>query len=149
MYSNEFLAGYIADHYTLEPLDAFSQAKMQMEQKIRRDILWRYGADVEGTLNVEMRFLSKSFKYMMVPVYVAATKYNKKVYNQYVSGIFSDDKQHSKVCGKAPVSPWKVLLTVLAGIAVIAGIVLLYNYLGDSNPADIWEDFPEWYSFLK
>lgn len=86
---------------------------------------------------------------MMVPVYVAATKYNKKVYNQYVSGIFSDDKQHSKVCGKAPVSPWKVLLTVLAGIAVIAGIVLLYNYLGDSNPADIWEDFPEWYSFLK
>ena len=149
VYSNEFLAGYIADHYTLEPLDAFSQAKMQMEQKIRRDILWRYGADVEGTLNVEMRFLSKSFKYMMVPVYVAATKYNKKVYNQYVSGIFSDDKQHSKVCGKAPVSPWKVLLTVLAGIAVIAGIVLLYNYLGDSNPADIWEDFPEWYSFLK
>ena len=82
---------------------------------------------MEGTLNVEMRFLSKSFKYMMVPVYVAATKYNKKVYNQYVSGIFSDDKQHSKVCGKAPVSPWKVLLTVLAGIAVISGIVLLNN----------------------
>lgn len=126
VFDDEYLAGYIADHYSLEPLDAFAQAKAQMEADIRQRIVNAHHADMEGNLDLEVQFLSKSFKYLFLPVYVASTKYNKKTYNQYVSGVyFNSETKRSKVCGKAPVSVWKVLLTVLAGLGALVGLFLL------------------------
>lgn len=125
-YDDEYLAGFIADHYTLEPLDAFEQAKNIMRSDIRRRIVQSYHADVVGNINMDMNIFEKSFKYLLVPVYVTAEKYNKKVYNQYVSGVFSDDeKQKSKVSGKAPISPWKTLVAVLFGVGALALLIWL------------------------
>ena len=126
VYSDEYLAGYVADNYTVEPTTAYNAARRIMDNRIRDKIISAYNADVVGNLNVNTRVLSKSFKYMLFPVYVAATKYNDKVYNQYVSGFWSNrEKKKAHVSGNAPKSVWKVLLTVLAGLAAVAGLVWL------------------------
>lgn len=125
VFDDEYLAGYLADHYTLEPLEAFEQAKKIMEQDVRRMIVHQHHADMEGNLDVDMQVISKSFKYVFLPVYIAATRYNKKIYNQYVSGIYQNDKKQARVCGKSPVSPWKVLLAVVLGVGVLAAIAYL------------------------
>lgn len=137
VYSDEYLAGYIADSYSVQPLDAFERAKSTMLQAINRAIVARYNADVVGDMDVDMRILSRSFKYMMLPVYIAATKYNKKVYNQYVSGVYYAQNR-CKVCGASPVSPWKVLATVLACAAALAGIIYLVWRSKQGGGGDEW-----------
>lgn len=125
VYDDEYLAGFLADHYSLEPLDAFKQAQNVMRGKIRRAIVQRYHADIEGNVKLDMHFESRSFKYLLVPVYVAATKYRNKIYNQYVSGVFDGGNKKAKVFGKAPTSVWKVLLAFLLLFAIFAAFYLL------------------------
>lgn len=150
VYSDEYLAGYLADHYTVEPMDAFSQAQNQMRSQIRERIVSVHHADVEGQLDLDMEILSKTFKYMMLPVYIVATKYNNKVYNQYVSGVYSeDDKKQCKVCGKAPVSVWKVLIAVLLGLCVLAGFGYLVYRAMISGEIDMGSDWEFDFSYLK
>lgn len=137
VYSDEYLAGYIADNYTVEPLDAFAIAQKRMDSRIRSAIMARYNADVQGHLSVNTQETHKSFKYMMLPVYVATTKYRDKLFSQYISGVFSDAKRtKAKIAGKAPVSVWKVLATVLAGIAVVVGIYLIVCLSNGTQPFD-------------
>ena len=137
VYSDEYLAGYIADNYTIDPLDAFQIARKRMDARIRSAIMSRYNADVQGTLMVDTQETQKSFKYMMLPVYVASTKYHGKLYSQYISGVYSDAKRtKAKIAGKSPVSFWKVLATVLAGIAAVVGIYLLVCHVNGTQPFD-------------
>ena len=127
VYSDEYLAGYIADNYSVEPLDAYQIARRQMDNEIKRAIMYKHGADEVDYLNLDTDIPQKSFKYMMLPIYVSSMKYNGKLYSQYVSGTFCDDKRtKARVSGKAPTSPFKVALTVLLGIAVIVGLALLF-----------------------
>ena len=129
VYSDEYLAGYIADNYTVEPTQAYRTAKQIMDSAIRDRIVRLYNADVVGTLNVKTTETSKSFKYMLFPVYVATTKFNGKVYNQYVAGFWSDRAQQKAcVSGKFPKSPWKILLAVLIGVAAAVGLFFLLRY---------------------
>lgn len=141
VYNDEYLAGYIADHYSLEPLDAFKQAKEVMQSAIRQAIVDLYNADEEGSMDLDMHVLQKSFKYLLVPVYIAATKYRNKIYNQYVSGVYCDDeKKKSKISGKAPVSVWKVALTVLLGLSLVGlvGWLVYKSYLEGNMDLDAW-----------
>ena len=129
VYSDEYLAGYIADNYTVSPHDAYKAARRQMDDSIRNKIIYRYSADVVGYLNVDTTVLSKSFKYMLFPVYVAATKFKGKLYNQYVAGFWSDaTRRKAHVSGTFPKSGWKILFTVLAGLAALIGLGFLLVY---------------------
>lgn len=126
VYSDEYLAGYVADNYSVPPESAYNTAKNIMEGVIRDKIVRKYNADVVGSLNVKTTEISRSFKYMLFPVYVAATKFNGKVYNQFVAGFWSGgEKKTAHVSGTFPKSGWKVFATVLAGLAAVAGVVLL------------------------
>ena len=129
VYTDEYLQGYVADNYTVEPEQAYKSARKIMDSSIRSKIMSRYNADVEGTLNVQTTVVSRSFKYMLFPVYVAATKYKRKVYNQFVSGFYSNrEKKKAHVSGTFPKSGWKVFVTVLAGLAALAGLIWLLAY---------------------
>lgn len=124
VYGDEYLQGYMADNYSVPPEEAYSQALNKANGDIYQAIMAMYNADHDGGLKMDMQILSRSFKYILLPVYVATSKYKRKVYNQYISGAFTDDaKSKVKVCGKAPVSPWKVLITVIVGLAALAGII--------------------------
>jgi hypothetical protein len=57
----------------------------------------------------------------LVPVWISSFKYKEKVYQFAVNG------QTGKVGGKAPVSAWRVILAILIGIGVIAGLYYLLS----------------------
>lgn len=142
VYGDEYLQGYVADNYTVEPNEAYGIAKRKVDSEIYNGIMREYDADHDGGLKVDTVVVERSFKYMLLPVYVANSKYSGKLYTQYVSGVYSDRcKNVANVRGKAPVSPWKVLLTVLACIAVIAGIIAAVILTSDNWSLDFggWE----------
>ena len=129
VYGDEYLQGYVADNYTVEPAEAYQSARRIMDGAIRRKILNKYDADEDGGLTVDTTEVGRSFKYMLFPVYVAATKFKGKLYNQYVSGFWSGrDRQKAHVCGKFPKSGWKIFFTVLAGLAALGGLIALFIY---------------------
>lgn len=127
-YDDDYLAGHIADNYTVPPQQAYDVAVDKMKSIIRQAILRRYHADVAGEIRMDINFNSRSFKYVMVPVYLATSQYSGKQYSTYVSGISNGDK--IKISGATPVSSIKVILAVLLAILLIVGVVLLLDYNG-------------------
>lgn len=136
VYDDKYLAGYIADNYSVQPLDAYEQAKERMRNRIHSEILRMYNADVVGVLNLDVRIKDRSFKYAMLPVYITASKYRNKVFNQYVSGVFNANKQ-VKVAGRYPKSPLKIGLLIALGLALFVGAFLIMNRFGGFDNVDI------------
>ncbi|MBR5145388.1 MAG: hypothetical protein IKV34_01850 [Clostridia bacterium] len=118
-YDDKLLAGFEANHYTIQPMDAWNQAEEMIKASCRSEIVSRYGADVVVYLNLSLMHNSKSFKYLLLPVYISATNYKNKLYNQYVNGV------NGNVCGNVPKSPLKIALTCLLGAAALVGLVCL------------------------
>ena len=141
-FDDEYLAGYIADHYTLSPQEAFSRAKAKMLSVIRQRIISYYNADVEGHLNLDLQINKRSFKYLFAPVYIAATKYQGKLYRQYVSGVYNNrNAQTCKIRGTAPRSKLKIALAVLLALGVAVGLGFLAYFLwkkGSVQGPDDW-----------
>ena len=141
-YTDQYLAGYVADNYTVEPMQAHEAAKRIMERVIRQKIVSKYNADEEGNLTVRISEISRSFKYMLFPVYVAATKYKGKVYNQYVAGYWTNrEKKKANVCGTFPKSPWKIAAIVAAVLLAVGGIIALVAYA--ITHGGLWDSFWE------
>ena len=118
VYSNEYLAGYFANRYTIDPYTAFKSASERMQEYIRKNIVASYHADRVAYLNLNTTHNSKSFKSMYVPIYVTGTKYKEKLYSQYVNG------STGRVTGNFPKSVFKITLTVILGLALLALLVL-------------------------
>ncbi len=127
-YDDDYLAGHSADNYTVPPQQAYDVATAKMRAIVKQGIINRYHADVVGQIEMDMHFNSRSFKYVMAPVYVATSQFNNKQYSTYVSGIAVGDK--IKIAGATPVSAIKVLLAVLIALVLIVGTVLLLDYAG-------------------
>ncbi|MDD4291349.1 MAG: hypothetical protein PHX51_03800 [Clostridia bacterium] len=126
-YNNGFLAGFSAVSYSVSPKEAFDIAKDKMRARIKRAIMEQYHADKVGTLNMDTSFDGKSFKYLMVPIYVTAVSYKDKLYNQFVNGITGKTK------GKTPVSAIRVIIAVLLGLGLIALAIWGLGYLPETD----------------
>ncbi|NLZ25073.1 MAG: TFIIB-type zinc ribbon-containing protein [Clostridiales bacterium] len=124
-YKPEFLAGYSAERYSTSLKESFNLAKGKIDAQIRQNILKRYDADVVQSLTVETLYNPVTFKYILLPLWICAYNYKNKLYNLFVNG------RNGKATGKVPVSPLKVLFTVLValGIAAVLVILALKGYL--------------------
>ncbi len=119
VYSNEYLAGFLANHYTIDPFSAFKTAEDRMRETIKQEIMRSYHADKLDYLNMNIVHNKKSFKSMFVPIYLTGAKYKEKIYRQYINGATG------KIFGKYPTSVFKILLVVLAALGIIAIIAFL------------------------
>jgi len=117
-YDPSFLAGYSAEHYSVDLEQGWQVAKDDMYDTVRGEIKRSLHCDVVQSLNVNTQFLANTFKYTMLPVYVTHCKYKKKDYTFFVNG--TTGRTH----GKHPISAGKVLLTVFGALLVIGAIVL-------------------------
>lgn len=125
-YQENFLLGFMAYHYDKEITDCWNEAKSIIDDVLRKRILNQYTYDVVGYLNVSTKHEGVTYKYVMLPVYIGNFNYNKKLYNFFINGT------NGKTYGKTPVSPWKVLFTVLLGLVVVGAIAAAVYFIGKS-----------------
>lgn len=118
-YRPEYLSGFMANHYDRPVTEMWNEAKGRIDEDIKRAIVSQYDADVVSYLNVSTRHERVTYKYVLLPVYVGNFNYKKKAYNFFVNGI------SGKTAGKAPVSPIKVAITAVFGIAALLLLVWL------------------------
>jgi DNA-directed RNA polymerase subunit RPC12/RpoP len=129
-YQPEFLAGWRAESYAIDLMPAWGSAQQKMGDTQQGRCAHDVPGDTHRGLIVRNQFSHVTFKHVLLPIWIAAYRYNNKPYQFLVNG------QTGEVVGKAPWSFWKIFLTVLAAVLVIATIVILYaQYEASQRPA--------------
>lgn len=123
-YRPEYLAGFGAERYSIGLKEGFENAKEIIRQDLYSDIHQQIHADTVRNLNVQTMYRDVRYKHLLLPVWISAYRFRKKTYQFLING------QTGEVQGRAPVSPWKVMLLVLGGIALIALIYWLIQVFG-------------------
>lgn len=127
VYNKDYLAGYSANHYEKDLKTAWDESKDYMDEMIRRLIVDKYNCDVVGYLNVRTSHNNPTYKYVLMPLYLLNYRYRKKDYRVNVNG------STGKIAGKTPVSPLRVFIAVIIGLALIIGSYLLFTADGCSS----------------
>lgn len=124
-YKPEYMAGFIAESYTVKVKDAWENAKNKMAQVIRSGIARKIEnenfAQDSRVAHVSTSYSNVTYKYLLLPVWISSFQYNGKVYHFVING------QTGRVAGKTPLSPVKIALTVAAVIIVILILSWLYG----------------------
>lgn len=124
-YKPEYISGFVSERYSIGVKSAWEKAKEFIKSRLRAGIRSKIrsekGADDVRNLSMDTAFTNIKYKYLMLPVWISSFKYNGKVYQFYVNG------QTGKVGGKAPVSPYKVAVAVLIGIAIVIFLAMVSN----------------------
>ncbi|HVY49734.1 MAG TPA: hypothetical protein VHB21_27760 [Minicystis sp.] len=134
-YRPEFLAGWRAESYAIDLMPAWQAAQDDMAQTQQNRCAGDVPGDTHRNLHVNNAFSQTTFKHVLLPVWIAAYRYDGKPYQFLVNG------QTGEVVGKAPWSVVKIVLFCLFIAAILAAAFLLYrntqpqHHGGTSAPA--------------
>lgn len=119
-YQPQYLAGYHALRYDMEPEAGFEQAKVRMAGVIQQDCRRDIGGDEQRVESVNTQHSNVTFKLMLLPVWIATYLYAGKSWQVLVNA------RTGEVHGQRPVSTAKIVLAVLLGLLVLIGVLALY-----------------------
>jgi DNA-directed RNA polymerase subunit RPC12/RpoP len=131
-YTPEFLAGFRAEGYTVPLRDGLAEARDRMSDVIRSDVRRDIGGDEQRIHSIDTDWSNETFKHILLPIWMAAYKYNGKSYRFLVNG------QTGEVQGERPWSMWKIAFVVIFVAALALGAVYL------SNPDAVGLPQPDW-----
>ena len=124
-YSPQVVAGFIAERYSVGLKEGWNLAQNSIQNSLRSDIAQyvrrHWHADRADSVRFSTIYNNITYKYLLVPVWISSFKYKDKVYQFVVNG------QTGKVGGDSPVSVWRVLLAIIIGIGILAGLYLAMN----------------------
>ncbi|GAA5195622.1 hypothetical protein GCM10023322_62730 [Rugosimonospora acidiphila] len=115
----EYLAGYDALRYDVEPDDGLRTAKQSTEPMIRDDCLGAIGGDEQRLHSVDTAFSGITFKLMLLPVWLACYLHAGRTYQVAVNA------RTGEVIGQRPYSPAKIAAAVIAGLVLVVLVILL------------------------
>ena len=120
-YTEEYLSGFSSERYSVGLAEGFDHAKDQVDGDIvgavRRDI----GGDEQRIHSRYTDWDNVKYKHILLPVWVTAYRFKDEVYRVVINA------RTGEVQGERPWSWIKITLAVIAVLAVIAGIVYLFN----------------------
>lgn len=124
-YKPEYVAGFVAERYSIGLKDAWEKAKLSIRAKLESlaedNIRHRHHTSYVRGVSVRASYDDITYKYLLLPIWVSNFKYKNKVYQFMVNG------QTGKVSGRTPISAVKVGFTVVAIIIILALIYYIYN----------------------
>ena len=118
-FDERYMSGFRSETYQLDPEQGFLKAAEQTVSTIDSSIRDDIGGDEQRIDSTDTDYLDKAIKYLMLPVWVSAYKYNNKVYQ------FTVNASTGEVIGQRPLSALKITLAVLFVILLIIVIVIL------------------------
>ena len=116
-YDTAFLSGHVVEHYKVVLLDAAQQAQDQMYAKLQAMCSAQVPGDTQRNLQIDPQFSGRTFKHILVPVWLLTYNFGAKTFQVLVNGYTG------KIAGKYPLSVWKIVLLVLAIALVVLTIV--------------------------
>ncbi|MCK4764063.1 MAG: hypothetical protein KAW12_17825 [Candidatus Aminicenantes bacterium] len=112
-FDNKYLSGFRSESYQVEVTTGMETAKGKMEPVIKSTIRSHIGGDEQRVLSVDTSYQNITFKHILLPIWISSYRYGQKVYRFLING------QTGEVQGERPYSVLKIVLAVLAVIALI------------------------------
>ena len=131
-YTPDYIAGFGAEGYTIPLADGHQMGRAKIDAVIRQDIARDIGGDEQRIDSVSTDYGTETFKHVLLPIWMAAYKYNGRSFRFLVNG------QTSEVQGERPYSAWKIAFAVLAVAIIVLGAVYL------NNPEALGLPRPDW-----
>jgi DNA-directed RNA polymerase subunit RPC12/RpoP len=120
-YQPDYLAGFRTLRYDIEPDQGLGHAKAIMAGTIEDDCRHDIGGDEQRVSSVSTDYQNLMFKLVLMPVWIAAYLYGGKSFQVLVNA------HTGTVVGERPYSPVKIAFAVLAGLIVLALVLVIYS----------------------
>ncbi|HEY2433895.1 MAG TPA: hypothetical protein VGI12_14565 [Vicinamibacterales bacterium] len=117
-YDTSFLSGFVVEHYQVVLLDAAKASEDQMRVKLMALCAAQIPGDTHRGLTIEPTFSGRTFKHILVPLWLLTYTYGAKVFHLLVNG------STGRMAGEYPKSFWKVFFLII-GIIIFVMILLL------------------------
>jgi hypothetical protein len=117
-YDRSYLSGFVVEHYQIVLLDAATASEASMHQKLEEMCAAQVPGDTHRNLEIHPTFSSRTFKHILVPVWLLTYTYGAKIFHVLVNGVTG------QMAGEYPKSFWKIFFLVV-GIIMVVLIVLL------------------------
>jgi len=113
-YDTAFLAGHVVEHYQVALSEAAGSSEAQMRAVLEQLCARQVPGDTYRNLVIHPTFSARTFKHLLVPIWLLVYMFGSKSYQVVVNGYTG------RMAGRYPYSPWKIaLLIVLALIALV------------------------------
>lgn len=106
-FNQDFLKGYIVEHYNEDANTCFDIAKAKMINQIKQSLLQKHKCTRIEQINLDIEYKNKSYSYYLLPVYLFIYKYKEKTYKTIMNG------QNGKLGSNVPRSATKITLLTL------------------------------------
>jgi hypothetical protein len=118
-YDPVYVRGWTVERYQVDLGQASEVSKQQMDATIRQLCSREVPGDTHRNLQVDSTYQGRTFKHILVPVWLTTYTYGPKSFQVVVNGYTG------KMAGEFPLSWVKIMLAVIAVLVVIAIITLL------------------------
>ncbi len=117
----EFLASFKTERYVVTLPEGFAAAQGIMDAEIRRLCCRDIGGDHQQLSAVQTQHVGVTFKHILLPMWLAVYRYHEKTYRILVNA------RTANVEGDRPYSWIKITLAVIAGLILLAIIILVIH----------------------
>jgi Zn finger protein HypA/HybF involved in hydrogenase expression len=116
----QYLAGYTAVRYDVDPDNGLVTAKGKMETVLRSDCCNDIGGDEQRVSSMSVQYAALMFKLMLLPLWIASYVYAGKTYQVLINA------NTAEVIGDRPYSKLKIALAVIGALIVIGVGIAIY-----------------------
>ncbi len=118
-YEPAFVRGWTVERYQVDLRQASETSKAQMDTIVEQLCSRQVPGDTQRNLQIDAEFQGRTFKHILVPIWLTSYTYGAKSFQVVVNGYTG------KMAGEHPLSWLKISLAVLAALIVIFIIVSL------------------------
>ena len=120
-YNEQYVSGFRSELFQINAEKGLEEAKNRMAPSIRDFIVADIGGDEQRIDDVVTNYYNLGLKYLLLPAWISAYKYNNKLYHFTVNACTGE------VVGERPYSAGKIALAVIAGIILIIIIIMTFH----------------------
>jgi hypothetical protein len=117
-YSTGYISGFVVEHYQVVLFDAAQRSQEAMTAALHQMCAAQVPGDTYRNLRIHPVFTSRTFKHILVPVWLLTYTYGSRTFQLVANGYTG------RMAGDYPKSPWKIALLVVAGVLLL--LIILY-----------------------
>jgi hypothetical protein len=118
-YDTAFLSGFVVEHYQVVLVEAADASRAAMHQALLAMCAGAVPGDTHRNLRIQPVYSGRTFKHILVPVWVLAYVHGSRSYQVVVNGYTG------AMAGDYPKSPWKIAFLILAILILVFVVIMV------------------------
>lgn len=118
-YDEQYVSGFRSELFQKDAEKGLEEAKHRMQPVIREAVHADIGGDEQVIDAMDVSYTNLGLKYLLLPAWISAYRYNNKLYHFTVNACTGE------VVGERPYSTAKIVLAILAAIALLIFIIMM------------------------